>query len=113
MKRIACIVVGILLCAGMAAAHSPAKVDLAFEKETALLRVTFDHRVRNPKDHFVYLVRVRLNKRDVIEQSLNLQDDENGGSLIYKLKEARPGDTVEVRVDCVKGGTKTGKIKIE
>ena len=113
MKRMAGIIVGILLCAGMAAAHAPMKVDLAFEKETGFLSVTFEHRVRNVKDHFVYLVRVRLNKKDVIEQSLNLQDDENGGSLIYKLNDAKSGDTVEVRLECVKGGSKTGKIKIE
>ena len=113
MKHSAGIIVGMLLCAGMAAAHSPMKVDLAFDKDTAVLRVKFEHRVRNAKDHFVYLVRVRLNKKDVIEQSLNLQDNENGGSLIYKLNEAKPGDTVEVRLECVKGGSKTGKIKIE
>jgi hypothetical protein len=113
MMRMTGIIVGILLCAGMAAAHAPMKVDLAFEKETGFLSVTFQHKVRNAKDHFVYLVKVRLNKQEVIEQNLNLQDDENGGSLIYKLNDVKSGDTVEVRLECVKGGSKTGKIKIE
>jgi len=113
MKRMAGIMIGILLYAGMAAAHAPMKVDLAFEKDTAILSVTFQHKVRNPKDHFVYLVKVRLNKQEVIEQNLNLQDNENGGSLIYKLNDAKPGDTIEVQIECVKGGSRTGKIKIE
>jgi hypothetical protein len=113
MKRMVGIIVGILLYAGIASAHSPTKVDLAFDKETGFLRVTFEHRVRNPKDHFVYLVKVRLNKQEVIEQNLNLQDNENGGSLIYKLNDAKPGDTIEVQIDCIKGGSRTGKIKIE
>lgn len=102
----------ILFNVGAAFSHTPAKVELKYEEETRILHVTFEHKVRDAKQHFIYRVRVRLNKQDVIEQKLEIQDDTNGGSLIYKINGAMTGDKIEVRLDCVKGGTKTGKIVI-
>jgi hypothetical protein len=94
-------------------AHAPAKVNLEFEKKTQFIRITYEHKVKDAGDHFVYLVKVRLNKKDLIEQNLGRQDDENGGLLIYKINEAKIGDTVEVRLYCNKAGNKTGKLIIE
>lgn len=106
------IAVVMLISAGAAFSHPPGKVELKYEEETHILHVTFEHKVRDAKQHFIYRVRVRVNKEDMIEQKLEIQDDTNGGSLIYKITGAKAGDKIDVRLDCVKGGSKTGKLVI-
>lgn len=115
MKRIviSIVVVTILLGIGMAYSHVPSNLELNFDKETLLLSVTFEHKVRNAERHFVYRVKVRLNKKDIIEQKLDRQDTENGGSVIYKINGVKSGDVVEVRLDCMVGGTKSEILTIE
>ena len=114
MRRVTAIVGILILCtAGIGFAHAPAKVNLSLDEENTILHVRFEHRVRDAAQHFVYRVTVRLNDKEIIDQTLGRQDDETGGSLLYRIAEAKPGDTIEVRVRCNKGGSKTGKITVE
>lgn len=114
MKTILFVIGIFIFCeVGIGYSHAPSKLDLDFDKDTQILSLTFEHRVRNPERHFVYRVRVRLNKKDVIEQKLDRQDTENGGSLIYKINGAKSGDVIEVRLNCMEGGSKSGKMSIE
>ena len=108
-------VIGILLFyqVGIAFSHAPSRLEMNYDKESRILSLNFKHKVRNPERHFVYRVRVRLNKKDVIEQNLDRQDTENGGSLVYKINGAKSGDLIEVRLNCNEGGGKSGKLSIE
>lgn len=114
MKRIvSIIVVCVFLGIGMVHSHAPSNLELNFDKETLLLSVDFEHKVKDAESHFVYRVKVRLNEKDKIEQKLDRQDTENGGSLIYKINGVKSGDVIEVRLDCINGGAKTEKMTIE
>jgi hypothetical protein len=93
--------------------HSPGKIDIKFDSQTFTLEVKFDHKVNNRENHFVDLVTVRLNSNEVIQQKLKKQDSINGGTLVYKITDAKPGDTIEVKLKCNKIGMKKETLIIE
>ena len=112
-RKLSLAIIWFLLTNGTVSAHPPTKVNIEFDKETKILHVRFEHKVRNATDHFIYRILVRINEKDVIEQKVEIQDDKNGGYLTYKINHAVEGDAVEVQLDCVKGGKKSGKLLIE
>jgi putative alpha-1,2-mannosidase len=114
MKHLICVMgIVIILGVGMVYPHAPSKINLNFERETQILSIGFEHQVRNAENHFVYQVKVRINKKDVVEQTLSRQDTEEGGTLIYKINGLQSGDVIEVRLNCMQGGSKSEKITIE
>ena len=106
------ILILILLSITAAVCHTPLKAELDFDLKTGILKVTFTHKVRDAKQHFVYQAVVKVNKQVLIEQTMEQQDDTNGGSLVYKLPGVKPGDTITVSLSCNKGGTKTTILEI-
>lgn len=114
MKRTG-LMTAVLLLTGFAAlfAHAPAKIDLSFNRETGLLTVAFGHKVRDPGDHYIAGISVSLNGTEIILQKADLQDTADGGTFVYKIVQAKPGDTIEVLLECVKGGKMKKSLKIE
>ncbi|MBN2414616.1 hypothetical protein JXO52_02190 [bacterium] len=114
MKRITIMsAVLLLLALAVSYAHAPAKIDLTFDAETHLLSVAFMHAVRNPADHFIDRVVISLNGEEIITQRANLQESEKGGAFVYKIFQAKPGDTLEVTLECVKGGKMKKTLEIK
>lgn len=111
-KTISTILVLILLFTTAVFSHAPLKAELDFDKKTSILKVTFTHKVRDEKQHFVYRAEVKVNKQVLIEQTMEQQDDTNNGSLVYKLPGVEPGDTITVSLSCNKGGIKTTTLEI-
>lgn len=111
MKKIALILV---LCAiaGILLAHPASKVILEFDAETSELTVTFNHKVRDAADHFVYEVTVYLNKTEIIEQKLSSQDTTDQGMLVYRITDAKAGDVIKVTTACNKSGKKSQTITV-
>lgn len=111
MKKTALILV---LCAiaGILLAHPASKVMLEFNTETSELTVRFDHKVRDAADHFVYEVTVFLNNKEIIEQKLSSQDTTDQGMLVYRITDARAGDTIKVTTACNKSGKKSQTITV-
>ena len=70
--------------------HAPSDVILAFDKDTHILEVKFNHNVRDITQHYVNEVKVLLNGKEIIVQTLNRQDSIQGGLLVYKIIDAKP-----------------------
>jgi len=94
-------------------AHPASNVDLEFDKETSILTVNFDHKVKDAGKHFVYEIKVYLNKEEIIEQKQEKQDNNEKGTVIYKIIDAEPGDKIKVRTNCNKTGKKSATITVE
>lgn len=93
-------------------AHPASEVVLDFDQETSILNVSFSHQVKDAENHFIYEVKVFLNKDEIIEQKLVKQEKSEGGELIYKIIEAKPGDIIKVQTTCNKIGKKSTEIKL-
>ncbi len=93
-------------------AHAPSHVTLDFNKQTNLLEVKYEHKVGDPTQHYITEVKIQLNEKDIIIQSLSSQDDNTGGSLIYKIIDAKPGSEIKVQLTCIRGGSKSASVKI-
>lgn len=114
MRRIIAPMLFLILLAGAAAfAHAPAKIVLSYDAETHMLSVEFMHKVRDPANHFIKTVSVNLNGTEIIVQTADMQETAEGGTYVYKIPQVKPGDTIEVVLECVKGGKmkKTMEIK--
>ena len=78
-----------------------------------MLEVKYDHKVGDANQHYVIEVKIQLNEKEIIVQSLSSQDDNNSGSLIYKIIDVKPGDEIKVQLKCSRAGGKSASIKIE
>ncbi|MCX6089752.1 MAG: hypothetical protein WCP87_01130 [Atribacterota bacterium] len=107
-------VVGIVLISGVALAHPPSAVNLSYDKDAKLLKITVLHSVPNPTgDHFVKQVTVKLNGIQVVLQNF-LSQSGNGEQVVqYVIIDAKPGDSVEVQAFCSKFGDNTNILKIQ
>jgi len=94
-------------------AHPASKVELTFDRETQILNVSFEHKVKDAEDHFIFEIKVYNGKKEVITQEISRQETLEGGNFQYKLIDVKPGDKLKVRTNCNKTGKKTAKIVIE
>ena len=102
-----------LIGSSLLMAHPASEVNLEFNKETSILTVNFAHEVKDAEKHFIFEVKVYLNKEEIIEQIIEKQDNVENGSLIYKIIDAKSGDKIKVRTNCNKTGKKSATIEIE
>lgn len=113
MRKYGVIAVVILLAwTFMLNAHPASDVRLQYDGETHLLKVEFDHQVKDPTNHFIYEIDIMLNKKAVIHQELLSQDDEKTGYLIYRIVDVNPGDVIKVTTNCNKTGKKSAELII-
>lgn len=94
-------------------AHPAADIKATFDLAKGSLVVTYDHKVKSANDHFIYDVKVLLNKKEIINQNLSLQDALTGGTVYYKIAEAKVGDKITVITECNKGGKKSTVIEVK
>ena len=114
MKKLSIIFITIMLLgASILSAHPASDMNAEYNKETQILTVSFDHKVKDPGDHFIYDVEVKLNKKKIIEQEVSFQENDKGGSFIYKVIDAGVGDVFDITIGCNKWGKKKVKLVIE
>ncbi len=102
-----------LIGSSLLMAHPASEVNLEFDKETSMLTVNFTHEVKDAAKHFIFEVKVYLNKEEIIEQKIEKQDNVETGKLVYKIIDARSGDKIKVRTNCNKTGKKSATLEIE
>jgi len=107
------LVLVILVGTALLLAHPASKVDLSFDKETSVLTVNFDHKVKDIDKHFIFEILVYLNGEKIIEQILEKQDNLETGEVFYKIIDSKPGDEIKVSIKCNKFGKKSAKLIIE
>lgn len=104
----------IWLCSVAAiAAHPASKVEFRFDKRLSQLTIEFEHKVKNPEEHFINELQVELNDSLIVDQRLLRQDTDITSELIYKIAGAKVGDKFTVKTTCNKGGKKSASYKID
>ena len=98
---------------GMLSAHPASVVRGEFNLEDNLLHVYFTHNVKDPASHFISEVSVELNRKEIINQKLTSQESETGGSLVYKILEAKAGDKIRIRTTCSRFGRRNSEFTVE
>ncbi len=114
MKKYILITLAILFL-GMTvlSAHPASLLNVTFDKDKDNLIVSFVHKVKTPQDHFIHHITVQLNKKDIISQNTFSQDTTDGGTIYYKVIDAKVGDKISVTVDCNKSGKKSETILVK
>jgi len=97
---------------GSLSAHAPKAVNLAYTHDTATLKVTITHPVKNPEKHFVDRIRVFVNKDQVAEKTYDKQESSTTHSETFTLSGIQPGDTIMVKVSCNKFGGKRATLTV-
>jgi hypothetical protein len=95
------------------AAHPAGQVSATFNQDENLLIVSFQHQVRDNVDHFIADVAVRKNNKVILTQKLGTQDSKEGGTLVYKINDLKPGDKLVVTTRCNKMGNKSATLEIK
>lgn len=112
MKSI--IIIVLLLSAAISlAAHPASSVALSYDAKTQLLSVNFEHSVKNPADHFISAVAIKIGGKEMITQNLSSQESAMGGSLVYKVSGLKSGSLIEAVTTCNKMGKKSAKLTIK
>ncbi len=111
MKRII-LTAAILIIASLLFSHPASDLKAEFNLETATLRLEFTHNVGNPQSHYIAEIVVYLNDKEIIKQTLSLQQTEKGGSLSYIIPDAKENDTIEIKATCNKFGSKNTKLTV-
>jgi len=103
----------LIFAATLLFAHPASNVVLDYNAKTMLLTVTFDHSVKNPAEHYIGTVTVKLGDKEAIKQSLTSQETSTGGSLVYKLPNLKAGNIIEVTTECNRMGKKSAKLTLK
>lgn len=91
-------------------AHPASEIYAKYSAETKTLTVSFDHVVKSASDHYIEGIQVRLNGVTIVSQVCSAQDTVNGGEFLYRIPNLKKGNTLEIILDCNKGGRKTTKM---
>ena len=111
------IVIFSLLClfftSVVASAHPPQDILLKFDSVTNTLSVLILHEVKNPKEHFIKKIEVKLNGSSIIVQKISRQDTENTQTVAYIISDANPGDVIALEAECNISGKMEKSLKAE
>lgn len=94
-------------------AHPASSASLSFDAKTQLLTLNFEHQVKNPADHFISMVVIKVAGKTLVTQNLNAQETATGGSLVYKLPGVKSGVVIEAVTTCNKTGNKSAKLTVK
>lgn len=93
-------------------AHPPKDIELEYDPETGILSIEVAHGVSDASKHFVSEVEVELNGVKLIEQSFRSQVDGEKQHVLYKVIDAREGDTFTVEAYCNISGKRKAQLEV-
>ena len=93
-------------------AHSPTSVDLSYEFDTKLLKVSISHSVSDPSTHYIESIEIYINSILNQSNSYSNQPTSNQFSYNYQLN-VSVGDEISVKVVCSISGSREKIITIE
>lgn len=112
MKKLILVCLFSIMLSGLLA-HSAQEVTANYDMESKLLKVDFEHKVRDASDHFIYEVKVEVNEKEIITQLISKQENGDGGQLTYRIPDLKVGDEVKIITECNKRGKKSIELTIE
>lgn len=112
MKKILILAIFVIMISSLFA-HPAREVTANYNHKTKLFKLEFEHDVRYPEEHYIYLVQIEVNSKIIITQHLSKQDDTWGGKLVYKIPDLKKGDEVKIMTECSEYGKQFTELTIE
>jgi hypothetical protein len=108
------VVLLVVVFGGAVLAHPPSAINITFDAETQVLRVSIPHGVSNPKgDHYIDKVVVSLNGKEIITQLIASQYSPQEQVVLYQLIDVQKGDEIEVYAKCSKFGDRKATLEVK
>jgi len=102
-----------LISASIAYAHPPSDIKITFDADTKILHAEIMHDVSNPLNHYIKKVDVGLNGKEIIEQRISRQDNNDSQTVSYLIPDAKDGDVLSVEGYCSISGTLQKEITVK
>jgi len=112
MKKIALLLCGLFVASTMAFAHPPSNIKIQFDDKTKILTAVIEHRVSNPKSHYINKVDIGLNGKEIQMLSFEEQETNTYQTVKFVVPQAKKGDTLSVEGYCNLSGKLEKEIKI-
>jgi hypothetical protein len=115
MRKIALFVAFLILfaLASTAYAHPPSDIKITFDPNTKTVTAVIMHDVSNPLNHYIKKVDVGLNGKEIIEQSISRQDNNDSQTVNYFIPDIKDGDKIFVEGHCSISGALKKEIVVE
>ena len=113
MKRFIVSLFMVLAFTLAAAAHPPGAINITTDLKTMTVRVDLIHRVKNPKDHYIHEIMVKVNGKKLIKQEATEQITQEMQSVSYVVPGLKADDRITVTGDCNKIGDLTVEYKVK
>ena len=98
-----------LVSVGIAYAHPPRDIKISYDPATKMLTAVIIHDTSNPLGHYIKKVDVGLNDREIIQQVISRQDNNDSQTVSYLIPDANSGDRLSVEGYCsISGKLKKG-----
>jgi hypothetical protein len=93
-------------------AHPPQDITITYDPATKILKAVITHHVSNPTSHYINKVAIGLNGKDIVEQAISQQDNNDTQTVSYLIPDAKAGDTFSVEAYCSISGKLKKEIKV-
>ena len=94
------LILSLIFIAGIAEATPPDSIKIKLDSSSTLSVTVFHPVKKNPSDHHIKQVLVKLNGVEIIKQEFNSQTDIMRQDVKYTLIDAKPGDKIAVTAVC-------------
>ena len=99
--------------AGIAQAHPPSDIQIAFDPQSKILSAVISHPVSNPANHYIEKVDVAVNGREILMHEISRQDDYQVQKISYLIPDLKSGDEIAVEAYCSISGKLEKEIKAQ
>jgi desulfoferrodoxin (superoxide reductase-like protein) len=94
-------------------AHPPSDIKITFDPKTKMLQVVIMHNTSNPMSHYIKKIDVGLNGKEIIEQNISAQDNNDSQRAAYFIPDAKDGDLISVEGYCSISGKLEKEITVK
>lgn len=94
-------------------ADPPKKITVSFNNETQKLKIVTNHPVKNVEDHFIDLISISVDDKEVKVIKPKKQNALASETLEVAVPEIKKGSKVTVKARCNKFGSKSKSIVID
>jgi len=94
-------------------AHPPKDIEIFYDPATKILIAIIMHDTSNPLGHYIKKVDVGLNDREIIQQMISKQDNNNSQKISYYIPDAKAGDRISVEGYCSISGKLQKQITVK
>jgi hypothetical protein len=112
------IVIGVTVCllavlCTSVYAHPPSDITITFDSATKMLKAVITHPVSNPDKHYINMVDIAINGKEIIGHVISRQDNGSTQTVSYLIPDAKKEDILSVEGYCSISGKLTRQITVE